>query len=118
MSFAINREKNIGKNINKDLSIKFSQKLLDHAKQSATDAIKTASKRGIQKTAVATGNLNGNKIADSIAKVSRTSLKINSVTNGAENIRLERELHWERYIYPEQRQKNIDDLRLYNNNLI
>ena len=45
LSFAINMGENIGKNISKILSGKYSQKLLDHAKQSATDAFKTASKR-------------------------------------------------------------------------
>ena len=40
--------KNFGKNINKNLSGKYSQKLFDHAKQSATDAIKTSPKRVIQ----------------------------------------------------------------------
>ena len=34
--------------MSKNLSSKYSQKLLDHAKQSATDALKTASKRAIQ----------------------------------------------------------------------
>ena len=34
--------KNIGKNISKNLSDKYSQKLLDHAKKSATDVLKTA----------------------------------------------------------------------------
>ena len=33
--------KNIGRNINKILRGKYSQKLLDHVKQSATDAFKT-----------------------------------------------------------------------------
>ena len=37
LSFARNMRKNIGKNINKYLSRKYSQNLLDHAKQSATD---------------------------------------------------------------------------------
>ena len=46
------------------LSNKYSQKLLDTAKKIATDAIKTASKRVIQKTAEATGDLIGNKTAD------------------------------------------------------
>ena len=36
-----NVSKNFGKNITKNVSCKYSQKLLDHAKQSATDAIKT-----------------------------------------------------------------------------
>ena len=34
--------KNTGKNISKNLSGKYGQKLLDHAKKSATDALKTA----------------------------------------------------------------------------
>ena len=39
--------KNIGKNISKSLNSKYSQQILDHAKQSATDALKTSSKRVI-----------------------------------------------------------------------
>ena len=39
------------KNIGKNISSKYNQKLLDSAKKSATDAIKTASRRAIQKTA-------------------------------------------------------------------
>ena len=38
-------------NMGKDLSNKYGQKLLDNAKKSTTDGIKTASKRAIQKTA-------------------------------------------------------------------
>ena len=45
------------KNIGKNISNKYSQKLVDTAKTSATDVIKTASKRAIQKTAEATGDL-------------------------------------------------------------
>ena len=37
------------KNVSKNLSSKYSQKLIDHAKQFATDAFKNASKRAIQK---------------------------------------------------------------------
>ena len=37
------------KNMGKNLSNKYGQKLLDSAKKSTTDAIKTASKRAIQK---------------------------------------------------------------------
>ena len=43
LSFAKNMGKNIGKNICKNLSSKYIQKRLDYAKQSATDALKTAS---------------------------------------------------------------------------
>ena len=66
------------KNMIENLSNKYSQKLLDHAKKSTTDAIKTAtqatrfaSKKAIQKTAEATGDLIGNKIADKITSVSK-----------------------------------------------
>ena len=65
--------KNLYKNISKSLSGKYSQKLLDHAKVSATDALKTSSKRVIQKTAEATGVLIGNEIANKITKVSKKS---------------------------------------------
>ena len=37
--------KDIGKNITENLSGKYSQKLLHHVKQSATDALKTISKK-------------------------------------------------------------------------
>ena len=40
-------------------------------KRSTTDAIKTASKRAIQKTAEATSELIGNKIAEKITNVSK-----------------------------------------------
>ena len=43
------------KNLGKSLSNKYSQKLLDSAKKSTPDAIKTASKRAHQKTAEAIG---------------------------------------------------------------
>ena len=55
--------KNIGKNISKNLSGKYSQKLLGYAKKSETDALKISSKRIIQKTEEATGDLIVNKIA-------------------------------------------------------
>ena len=43
--------KNIGEIVSKNLSSKYSQKLFDHAEKSATDVLKTTSKRVIQKTA-------------------------------------------------------------------
>ena len=57
-----------------NMSNRYSQKLLDSAKKS-TDAIKTASKRAIQKTSQATGDLIGNKTADKITIVSKKSPK-------------------------------------------
>ena len=59
----------------KNLSNKYAQKLIDSAKKSTTDAIKTASKRVIQKTAEATADLIGNKIGDNITSVPTVALK-------------------------------------------
>ena len=50
------------KNMGKNSSNKYGQKLLDSAKTSTTDAMKTASKRAAQKTAEATGDLTVNKM--------------------------------------------------------
>ena len=60
------------KNINENLSGKYSQNLLDHAKESATDTVKTIIKRVIQETAETAGYLISNKIADKITKASKT----------------------------------------------
>ena len=85
LSFA----RNIGTHatkVAKNMSNKYSQKLVDTAKKSATDAIKTASKRAIQKTAEATGDLVGNKVADMITSPSKKShneeIQSNEVNNG------------------------------------
>ena len=69
---------------------KYGQKLIDTAKRSTTDAMKTASKRATQKTAEATGDLIGNKIAED---VELTTYK-------------------KRYISSEERKQIIDELRL------
>ena len=76
LSFAKNMSKNIGKDISKSLNGKYSpgmltmrEKLLHHAKQSATDVFKTPSKREIQKTSEGTGDLIGNKNANKITEV-------------------------------------------------
>ena len=63
-------------NISKNLSYKYGQKLVDSDKKSATDALKTASKRAIQKTAETIGDLVGNKIADKITSFSKNQQKI------------------------------------------
>ena len=78
--FAENMGKRIGRNTSKNLSSKYSQKLLDHAKQSATDVLKTAPKRTIPKTAGATDDFVSNKITDMIKKVLETSPQNNSET--------------------------------------
>ena len=47
LSFAKNLGKYFGKDITKNLSSKYSQTLLDHAKEAAKDAFKTCSDRVI-----------------------------------------------------------------------
>ena len=95
------------KNMGESLSNKHGQKLLDSAKKSTTDAMKTASKRVIQKTAEATGDLIGNKIADKITSVSK---KTSNNNNNNEDVELT--THKKEYISPEQRQQVINELRL------
>ena len=84
------------------------KKLVDTAKKSATDAIKTASKRAIQKTAEATDDLVGNKTADRITSVSKKSTKKLSTIDEDEELTTPQE----RYISLEERQQIIDELRL------
>ena len=98
------------KNMGENLNSKYGQKLFDSAKKSTTDAIKTASKAAIQKTAEATSDLICNKIADKTTNVSKkSSAKLRSQSNEENN-------QWEtlkdRYISPEKIQQIIDELRL------
>ena len=69
LSFAKNMCENTGRNISKNVNGIFSQKLFDRAKRSTKCALKTSSERFIQKTAEATGDQIGNKIADRITKI-------------------------------------------------
>ena len=98
------------KNMGKNLSNKYSQKLLDSAKKSTTDATKTPSKRAIQKTAEATGDLISSKTADKIASVSKKSSK--ELPNDETEADVERATTKKRCISPEERQQVIDELRL------
>ena len=85
----------------------YSQKIIDAAKKSATDAIKTASQQAIQKTADATGDLVGNKIADKITSISKKSTKkLPTIDEDAELT-----THKKRYISPKEKQQIIDELR-------
>ena len=99
------------KNMGKSLSNKYGQKLLDSAKKSTTDAIKTASKRAIQKTAEATGNFFGNEIADKITSVSKKK-KPEKASQNNETEDVEIATPKKRYISPEERQQIIVELRL------
>ena len=94
----------------KSLSNKYGQKLLNSAKKFTTDATKTASKRAIQKTAEATGDLIDNKFADKITSVSKKSTK--ELPNDETEEDIERATPKKRYISPEERQQLIHELRL------
>ena len=96
----------------KNLSNKHSQKLIDAAKKTATDALKTASKRAIKKTAEATGDLIGNKVADEITSVSKKPIqKLHNNDHETEDVELTT-TNKKRYISPKEREQIIDELRL------
>ena len=92
--------RNMGKNISKTLSSKYSQKLLDHAEKFATDSLKTNSKRVNQKSSEAIGDLIGSKIVDKITRVSKTLPQNNAVTNEEEILR-------ERYISLQKKDRKL-----------
>ena len=76
-----------------------------------TDAIKTSSKRAIQKTAEATSDLIGNKIADKMTSVSKKpAMELHNNDETEEDV--EKATPKKRYISPEERQQIIDELRL------
>ena len=101
-----------GKNMGKSLSNKYSKKRLDKAKKSTTDAIITTSKRAIQKTAEATGDLIGNKSADKITSISKKKSTNELHNNDETEEDVEIATHKKRYISPEERKQIIDELRL------
>ena len=78
---------------------KYGKNLMDTATKTGIDAAKTATKRVVQKSAEATGDLTGNKIADKITSVGKSKEKGNKTE--------------EIYIPPEKRQQIIDDLKLF-----
>ena len=81
------------KNIGRNLSNKYGQKLVDTANKSETDSFKIASRRAIQKTSEASGDLVGNTIANkitSILKKPASEPQSNAVSN---EIPKERYLH-------------------------
>ena len=96
------------KNIGKNLSNKYSQKIIDTTKKSATGVVKTASQWAIQKTAEATGDLVGNKIADKITSIWKKSTKNLPAIDKDTELSTRKK----RYISMKERQQIIDELRL------
>ena len=80
---------------------KYGKKLMDTATKIGIDVAKTASKQAIQKTAEATRDLIGNKIADKTTSLGKTKNKEKE------------DERQEIYIPPEKRQQIIDDLKLF-----
>ena len=85
------------------MSGRYSQKFLDHAKQSGIDAFKTAPKKVIQKAAEITGDLIGNKTTNKIAKVSKKKKKIQQ--NNLETVRNEFDKEMPKEIYISRRNR-------------
>ena len=118
MSYSIERRDKIyvkgygftsfAKNRGKNLSNKYGQKLIDTAKKSTTDGVKTTSKRAIQKTAEVTGDLVDNKIAGKITSISKKATKNLPAIDEDTELSTRKK----RYISPEERQQIIDELRL------
>ena len=81
---------------------KYCKKLMDTVTKTGMDAAKINSKRVVQKTAEATGDLIGNKIADKITSIGKSKQKPKT-----------KEKPEKIYILPEKRQQIIDDLRLF-----
>ena len=100
------------KSMGKSLSNRYGQKLLFSAKKSTTDAIETASKRAIQKTAEATGDLIGNKIADKITSVSKKKPAKELPNDETKEEDVEIANPKKRYISLKERKQIIDKLKL------
>ena len=86
---------------------KYGKKLTDTAIKTGKDFTTIAGKKIVHKTAEATGDLIGNKIADKITSASKKSQNEEIQSNEVNN-----EIPKERYIRPKERQKIIDALRL------
>ena len=80
----------------RNFSGKYGKKLIDTASKTEIDVTKTASKRIIQKTAEATGDLIRNKVADQIISIGKPKEK--EKTKEIEEI----------YIPPEKKQQVIE----------
>ena len=100
------------KNMGKILSNKYSQKLLDSAKKIYSRCNKSTSKRAIQKTAEATGDLIGNKIADKITSVSKKKPAKELPSDETKEEDVEIATPKKRYISPEERKQIVEELKL------
>ena len=110
MSFARNFGNKYGKKLmntaiktGTNFNSKYGKKSTDTAIKTGKDFATSASKKIVHKSAEATGDLIGNKIADKITSVSKKSHNEDEVINGIPK---------ERFISPKEKQKIIDELKL------
>ena len=101
------------KKCRKNISAKYTQKLLGHTKQSATDAPETTTNRAIPKAAETTGDLISNKIAGKITStVSRSNPDTVSQTD-----KKSIEIPNERYISSEKKTKWLMNFNIIYNRI-
>ena len=86
---------------------KYGKKLTDTAIKTGKDFATIAGKKIVHKTAEATGDLTGNKIAGKTTRASKKSQNEEMQSNKVNN-----EIPKERYISPKERQKITDELKL------
>ena len=86
---------------------KYGKKLMKTAIKTGKDFATIAGKKIVHKSAEATGDLIGNKIADKITSASKKSQNEEIQSNKVNN-----EITKEIYISPKERQKIIDELKL------
>ena len=90
-----------------NFNTKYGKKLTDTAIKTGKDFATIAGKKKAHKTAEATGDLIGNKMADKITSASKKSQNEEIHSDEVNN-----EIPKERYISPKERQKIIDELKL------
>ena len=108
MSFAKNIGNKYGRKIfdkSIDVSNKYGRKILDKSMDASKDFAKIAGKKVLHKSAEATGEMIGNKVADRITKSSRNKAQKEDdrIMEGTQEI----------LIPPEKREQVIRDLKLF-----
>ena len=101
-SLEINMVKKLMNTATKLGTSKYGKQIVDTTKEQGSEFAKTAGKRIVQKSAEATGNLIGNKIADKITSLGKSKNKEKEASEEEEII-----------IPTEKRQQIINDLRLF-----
>ena len=107
-SLAKNTGKNIAKTLIKNLSSNYSQTFLDHAKQSATDVLETATKRAVKKASETTDDFIFRNLLIKLQKPRKLCSRI--IQKQLQMSMIKRYLKKDIYI-SRRKTKNCDDLR-------